>query len=226
MWGIGEEGWSELWSGLIGSVVGAVAAALVALLVVWRTNKHQTKLATRAAEKQSELIDRQLEEQRKALDTQLRQQQESLARQLHEQRTEARRERERSAMADIVSGLTGLRAGAWHADFDQRPDMDLVAAGIHRWRLELGNSSTLGEELELWPGLLWEAHDYVRSCRRKHEPFIDRAVKLYIRHLDYLLEVCMKWSESESDEYGILMNEMMAFRLEFDEKRLKVEGRR
>lgn len=216
MFGIGEQGWLELWSGFNGSLVGALAAALVALLVVWRTNKHQTSLAEKAAKKQSELFHKQLAEQRTALDAQLRQQQEALNRQLHEQRMEARRERERSAMAVIVGALTVLRAQARHPEFDHRPHMALVAEGIHRWRLELGNT-TLSEELNLWPGLLWQAHDYVRSCRKNHE-LPARAEKLYIKHLDFLLDVCMRWSVSESDEYGILMNDMADFRLAFGDK--------
>ncbi|MDD7834994.1 hypothetical protein [Paenarthrobacter sp. AB444] len=226
MWGIGQEGWLQLWSGFIGSVTGAIAATLVALLVLRRTNRHQRALAEDAAKKQAELAEKQLSEQRSSLEAQLRQQQEGLNRQLREQRLEARRERERAAMAVIVSGLTGLRAGAKHPDFDHRPHLDRVTEGIHRWRLEIGTSGVLGEELGAWPGFLWLAHDYVRRCRQNHEPYTEGAVKLYISCLDYLLDACLKWSESESDEYGALGNDMITFRNDFGEKTFKLENLR
>ena len=224
MWGIGQEGWLELWSGFIGSVTGAIAATLVALLVVWLTNRHQRALAEDAAKNQAELAEKQLSEQRSSLEAQLRQQQEGLNRQLHEQRLEARRERERAAMAVIVSGVTGLRAGARHPDFNHRPDLDRATEGILRWRLEIGTGGILSEELAEWPGFLWLAHDYARRCRQNHEPFTEGALKLYISCLDFLLDACLKWTESESDEYETLGNDMITFRNEFGGKQFRLEN--
>lgn len=224
MWGIGQEGWLQLWSGFIGSVVGAIAAALVALLVVSLTNKHQSSLAKKAEKEQSKLLDKQLAEQREALASQLQQQQESLNRQLHEQRMEARRERERSAMAVILNGLTILRTEARNPDFDYQPVMAEVTVGLHRWRLELG-TNLLGEELQLWPSLMWRAQSYVRNCDKNREPFVNGAARLYTDYLDFLREICMRWSSVESDEYGLFLNEMADFRLAFDEKLDKLEGR-
>lgn len=224
MWGIGEEGWMQLWSGFIGSVVGAIAAALVALWVVSLTNKHQTSLAKEAAEKQSQLFDKQLAEQRTALDVQLEKQQESLNRQLHEQRLEARRERERSAMAVMLDGLTVLRAEARNPEFDHAAVIAEVAVGLHRWRLEL-DDEVLGEELQLWPSLLWEGQHYVRNCYKNGEAFAGQALRLYQEYLDFLREICIRWSGAESDEYGTFMNEMADFRLGFPEKLDKVENR-
>jgi len=222
MWGIGEEGWIQLWSGFIGSVVGAIAAALVALLVVWLTNRHQTLLAKRATDQQAELFQKQLEEQRAALDSQLAHQQETLKRQLDEQRLEARRERERSAMATIVSGVVVLKAESRTLEFDHRREVALMAAGVHRWRLELG-ADPLAEELALWPNLIWRAHLFAYGFHKKHRLGAERARKLYVMYLDFLREICMRWSSIEFDEYGHFLNELADLRLEFDARKAKVE---
>lgn len=223
MWGIGEEGWLQLWSGFIGSVVGAIAAAFVALLVVWRTNRKQTSLAKAAADQQGRLFEKQLEEQRTALASQLAHQQESLKRQLDEQRLEARRERERSAMATIVGGLVKLKSESRTLEFDHRHEMSQVAAGIHRWRLELG-TDPLAEELALWPNLMWRAHRFAHMYHKSRSLGAERARKVYVTYLDFLREVCMRWSSIESDEHGSFLNELVDLRLEFDERKAKVEN--
>lgn len=223
MWGIGEEGWIQLWSGFIGSVVGAIAATLVAVLVVWLTNQHQTSLAKKATDQQAELFEKQMEEQRTALASQLAHQQEALKRQLDEQRSEARRERERSAMATIVSGLVVLKAESLTLEFDHRREVSLLAAGIHRWRLELGGDPLAGE-LALWPTLIWRAHLFANGSHKRKALGAERARRLYVTYLDFLREVCMRWSSVEADEYGNFLNELANLRLEFDARKAKVEG--
>lgn len=221
MWGIGEEGWIQLWSGFMGSAAGAIAAAFVALLVVWRTNLKQTSLAKDAAEQQARLFEKQLEEQRTGLASQLAHQQESLKRQLDEQRLEARRERERAAMATIVSGLVKLKAESRTLEFDHRHEVSLMASGIHRWRLELG-ADPVAEELALWPNLIWRAHLFAHGYHKRQNLGVERARKLYVTYLDFLREVCMRWSSVESDEYGNFLNELASLRLEFDARKAKV----
>ena len=67
----------DLWSGVIGAALSAVLAALVAVLVVWRTNKHQSKLAATALRRQAKSAKKALKSQRRLLQEQLDEQRRS-----------------------------------------------------------------------------------------------------------------------------------------------------
>lgn len=93
----------QLWSGVFGAAIGALAAAAVALLVVNLTNRHQTRLSAKAIAVQKALADQALQVQREHAKEALNAQEVSLRRQLEEQQAEASRDRQKAAMAEMVS---------------------------------------------------------------------------------------------------------------------------
>lgn len=75
----------------------------------------------------------------------------------------------------------------------------------------------------MWPDLIWRAHLFANGYHKRHNLGAERARKLYTTYLDFLREVCMRWSSVESDEYGNFLNELADLRLEFDSWKAKVE---
>lgn len=110
---IAADNWALLWSGVFGAVIGAVLAAGVALLVVWRTNKHQAKLAKK----------------------QLKRQKIGLERQLLELRNEARLERRIGAASDLIAAVESLSMCYFQGRREVTEKTDAAVAAIFRWKI-------------------------------------------------------------------------------------------
>lgn len=107
----------QLWSGSFGAALSAVLAAGVAVFVVWRSNKHQTKLSAIARAES-------FSESQKAR----REQRELLQKQLDEQRANDRSNAAIKSMSEYVASANELlsRAEGWTLD-----DLSMIGVRLH-----------------------------------------------------------------------------------------------
>ena len=107
----------QLMSGLYGAALSAVLAALVAVFVVWRSNKHQTKLSAIARAEAFSESQKARREQRELLQTQL-----------DEQRANDRSNAAIKSMSEFVASANELlsRAEGWTLD-----DLSMIGVRLH-----------------------------------------------------------------------------------------------
>lgn len=223
--------WLGFWNGVIGAFTGAVLAAGVAMLVVWRTNKHQTKLVDRqlddAGQKATAALGHQkiaetkaLQEQRAALNKQLTEQRESLRTQLDEQRREASKNREHAAIAEVLGCLAESHILLVPTNPLEDTALSRFAAAAGRWELETADTE-LRAEIPKWTLQWWWA---VRESRRLGMPTPDNRIGSATTRV--MLDFARGWTHADAEGRETLLSDVADQRDELRKMGVKLEKTR
>lgn len=202
--GLSEVWWQQLLNGALGALVGALVA-VVAIVATIRTQRRLFAVERAEAYTANLLADRK----RKAeLDRQLAAQREDVREQIQVQITEASRQREVAAIADVVGGANELEKRFSEGIHVIKGILVSMESAAIRWSFEIRDKD-LAREVERWPEFLatLAAHAHTSGLefekRREKDPEkfgleLQRAAESY---LAVLVRPQLHGEEAVHEEY-------------------------